>query len=198
MKLKYTFLVDSSLRHILLFCNMITHWIATWCWLVSLKWDCNECFKRSDRLQMIKPDTYNLRSGVIIITIIFASLLPWREREKNNAWYIHLTSHQPPPNLHNLTSAWPVMLLANQRLPHGNQILVGIMSLLPKSKLGKRKFLSTCGWRFLKKNLNVFFYLYLTATNNKEFTSSLTSFCGESSEKKLSWSIKFHKLKSVV
>ena len=41
-------------------------------------------------------------------------------------------------------------------------------------------------------------YLYLTATNNKEFTSSLTSFCGESSEKKLGWSIIFHKLKSVV
>ena len=38
-----------------------------------------------------------------------------------------------------------------------------------------------------KKNLNVFFNLYLTltATNNKEFTSSLTSFCGESSEKKI-------------
>ena len=41
-------------------------------------------------------------------------------------------------------------------------------------------------------------YPYLTATNNKEFTSSLTSFCGESSEKKLSWSIIFHKLKSAV
>ena len=41
--------------------------------------------------------------------------------------------------------------------------------------------------------------LYLTATNNKEFTSSLTSFCGESSEKKkLGWSIIFHKLKSAV
>ena len=46
-----------------------------------------------------------------------------------------------------------------------------------------------------KKRLNVFFvmkycwlelpYPYLTATNNKEFTSSLTSFCGESSKKKI-------------
>ena len=27
-------------------------------------------------------------------------------------------------------------------------------------------------------------YLYLTATNNKEFTSSLTSFCGESKNNK--------------
>ena len=46
-----------------------------------------------------------------------------------------------------------------------------------------------------KENLNACFvmkycwlellYLYLTATNNKEFTSSLTSFCGESSEKKI-------------
>ena len=119
-------------------------------------------------------------------------MLLWREREKNNAWYIHLTSYQPPPNLHNLTSAWPVMLLANQRLPDGNQILVGIMSLSPKSILGKRKFLSTCRWRFLKKKFKYFFYLYLTATNNKEFTSSLTSFCGESSKKKLGWSIIFH------
>ena len=74
-------------------------------------------------------------------------------------------------------------------LPHGNQILVGIMSLSPKSILGKQKFLSICRWHFLKK-ISMFFcdeillaklpYLYLTATNNKEFTSSLTSFCGES------------------
>ena len=41
-------------------------------------------------------------------------------------------------------------------------------------------------------------YLFLTATTNKEFTTSLTSFCGESSEKKLGWSIIFHKLKSAV
>ena len=79
---------------------------------------------------------------LLLLLLLFASLLLWREREKNNAWYIHLTSHQPPPNLHNLTSAWPVMLLANQRLPGGNQILVGIMSLSPKSIVGK--FLSTC------------------------------------------------------
>ena len=59
-----------------------------------------------------------------------------------------------------------------------------------------------------KKNLNVFFcdetllagadLLHLTATNNKEFTSSLTSFCGESSEKKSGWSIISHKLKRAV
>ena len=69
---------------------------------------------------------YNLRSGVItiiIIIIIIIILLLWLEREKNNAWNIHLTNRQPPPNLHNLTSAWPVMLLANQRLPDVNQIL---------------------------------------------------------------------------
>ena len=78
--------------------------------------------------------------------------------KKNNAWYIYLTSRQPPPNLHNLTSAWPVMLSANKRLPYGNQILARIMSLL-KSILGKRKFLSTSmfRWRFLKKNFNVLF-----------------------------------------
>ena len=161
MKLKRTFRVDCSLN-ILLFWKMITHWISTWYWLVSLRWDYNGCFKRSDRLQMIKSGTYNVRSGVIIIFFFFfASLLLWREREKNNAWYIHLTSHQPPPNLHNLTSALPVMLLVNQRLPDGNQILVGIMSLSLKSVVGKRKFLNTCRWRFLKKNLNDFFFTFI-------------------------------------
>ena len=101
----------------------------------------------------------HLRSGVIFFFFFFASLLLWREREKNKTWYIYLTSHQPPPNLHNLTSAWPVMLLANKRLPYGNQILARIMSLL-KSILGKRKFLSTSmfRWRFLKRILNVFKY----------------------------------------
>ena len=45
------------------------------------------------------------------------------------------------------------MLLANQRLQDGNQILARIMSLL-KSILGKRKFLTTSmfRWRFLKKD----------------------------------------------
>ena len=57
-------------------------------------------------------------------------LLLWLEREKSNAWYIHLTSRQPLPNLHNIISTQPVMLLADQRLPDGNQILVRIMSLL--------------------------------------------------------------------
>ena len=48
----------------------------------------------------------NLRSGVIYFFFYFvASLILWLEREKNNAWYIHLTNRQPSPNLHNLTSA---------------------------------------------------------------------------------------------
>ena len=90
------------------------------------------------------------------------------------------------------------MLLANKSLPDGNQVLAGIMSLL-KSIFGKRKFLSTSmfRWRFQKTIFNVFFcdeillagvaVPLLTATNNKEFTgkSSLTSFCAESSEKKI-------------
>ena len=46
----------------------------------------------------------NLRSGVIVF-ILFPFLILWLEGEKNNAWYIYLTSRQPPPNLHNLTSA---------------------------------------------------------------------------------------------
>ena len=71
----------------------------------------------------------NLRSGIIFIIIFsfFASLLLWLKGKKNNAWYIYLTSRQPPPNLHSLTSAWPVMLLANQRLQDGNQILARII-----------------------------------------------------------------------
>ena len=61
----------------------------------------------------------------------FLLLCFFRSRgKKNNAWYIHLTSRLPPPNLHNLTSPWPVTLLANKRLPYGNQILPRIMSLL--------------------------------------------------------------------
>ena len=79
---------------------------------------------------------------LFIFFLFFCFFAPLARGGKNNAWYIHLTSHQPLPNFHNLTSAWPVMLLANQRLPDGNQILVGIMSLSPKSIVGK--FLSTC------------------------------------------------------
>ena len=49
-----------------------------------------------------------------------------------------------------------------------------------------------------KKNLVFFFYLYLTATTNKEFTSSLTSFCGESSEKKIRLEHHISQLKSAL
>ena len=57
------------------------------------------------------------------------------------------------------------MLLANKRLPYGNQIWSRIMSLL-KSILGKRKFLSTSmfRWRFLKKIFNVLFLWWRTAS----------------------------------
>ena len=47
----------------------------------------------SANILQIADVTLHLRSGVIII--IF--LLLWPEREKNNAWYIYLTSRQPPP-----------------------------------------------------------------------------------------------------
>ena len=40
--------------------------------------------------------------------------------EKNSAWYIYLTSSQPPPKVHNLTSTWPVMLLANKHIWESN------------------------------------------------------------------------------
>ena len=120
--------------------------VCKWSSLTHITWD--------QALLLIINYCYYYYYFILFFFCFFASLTRgW----KNNAWYIHLTSHQPPPNLHNLTSAWPFMLLANQRFPDGNQIFVGIMSLSPKSILGKRKFLSTCRWRFLKKNLNVFF-----------------------------------------
>ena len=53
------------------------------------------------------------------------------------------------------------MLLANQRLPDGNHILVQIMSPL-KLILGKRNFLrmSIFRWRFLKKLFLRFFFFF--------------------------------------
>ena len=104
----------------------------------------------------------NSRQSYHIIMLFLLLCFFGSRWKKNNPRYIHLTSHQPPPTLHNLTSAWPVMLLANQRLPDGSQILAQIMSLL-KSILGKRKFLSTFmfKWRFLKKILNVFFFFVM-------------------------------------
>ena len=77
--------------------------------------------------------------------LLLLLLLLWLEREESNTWYIHLTSRQPLSNLHNLVSTRPVMLLANQRLPDGNQILVRIMSLL---NLRIRKFLNTSMFRW--------------------------------------------------
>ena len=87
--------------------------------------------------------------ALVLLFIIFASLLLWDEREKNNAWYIHLTSHQPPPNLHNLTSAWPLMLLANKRLPDGNQIFVGIMGAFHLVKISRISGSAVNGTRFV-------------------------------------------------
>ena len=59
--------------------------------------------------------TWDQALFIIIIIFLLPCFFGSRGEKKNNAWYIYLTSHQPPPNLHNLTSAWPVMLLANQR-----------------------------------------------------------------------------------
>ena len=58
--------------------------------------------------------------ALLLLLLFFVSLA---REGKNNACYIHITSRQPLPRLHNLTSAWPVILLANQHLPDGNQIL---------------------------------------------------------------------------
>ena len=123
--------------------NVCYEWRALWVLYWSHSW---EQFKSTELVSHHHVVTWDQA------LFFFASLA--REGKKKNAWYTYLTSHQPPPNLHNLTSAWPVMLLANKRLPYGNQILARIMSLL-KSILGKRKFLNTSmfRWRFLKKKL---------------------------------------------
>ena len=134
--------------------------------------------------------------------------------KKNNAWNIHLPNRQPPPNLHNLTSAWPVMLLANQRLPDVNQILARMCSLsFGKSILRKRKFLSTSmfRWRFLKKIFEYVFFLWWNTAicssrtfiqqlqKIKEFTgkSSLTVLCRKQ-WKKIGWCTILHELKRAV
>ena len=115
--------------------------VATVIGVLAWKWPATPVATQTRSHVALQPRSLrsNLRSGVIFF---FASLLLWLEREKNNAWYIHLTSRQPPPSLHNLTSAWPVMLLANNRLLYRSQIFARI--------LGKRKFLSTSmlRWRF--------------------------------------------------
>ena len=111
-------------------------------------------------------------------------------KKKINAWYIYLTSRQPPPNLHNLTSALTCHVISQSAFTRresnfgGNNVsfeinfrekkifkYVHVQMALPKKRFCDEMELP---------------YLYLTATNNKEFTgkSSLTSFCAESSEKK--------------
>ena len=78
------------------------------------------------------------------------------------------------------------MLLANQRLRTRRESSFGGNNVsFAEINFREEKIVKFVQMALPKKNLNVFFfYLYLTATNNKEFTSSLTSFCGESSEKK--------------
>ena len=117
--------------------------------------------------------------------------------------------YQPPPYSHNLTTAWPVMLIANQRLPDGNQIFARIMSL-SKSILGKRKFLSTFRWRFVKKIFKCFFLWWNTARRScRTFILQLQIIKNllvkvrwlrsvPKAGKKSRWSTIFHELESVV
>ena len=114
---------------------------------------------------------------------------------KNNARYIHLTSRQPPPNSHYLKSALTCHVISQSAFTRrasnfgGNNVSFEIS--FSEKKIFKYVHVQMA---LPKKILNVFFlcdemelpYLYLTATNNKEFTGkrSLTSFCAKSSEKK--------------
>ena len=67
-----------------------------------------------------EPVPLNWDQALLLLLLFFVSLA---REGKNNACYIHLTSRQPLPRLHNLMFAWPAMLLANHYLPDGNQIL---------------------------------------------------------------------------
>ena len=101
------------------------------------------------------------------------------------------------------------MLIANQRLPDGNQIFARIMSL-SKSILGKRKFLSTFRWRFVKKIFKYFFLWWNTARRScRTFILQLQIIKNllvkvrwlrsvPKAGKKSRWSTLFHELKSVV
>ena len=127
-------------------------WITKHWWTISKTISCAKWVSWSVLIAYY-PITWDQALFLVCFVFFFLLLCFFGSRgKKSNAWYIYLTSSQPPLNLHNLTSTWPVMLLANKRLPYGNQILARMMSLL-KSILGKRKFLSTSmfRWRFLKK-----------------------------------------------
>ena len=58
-----------------------------------------------------EPVPLNWHQALLLLLLFFVSLA---REGKNNACYIHLTSRQPLPRLHNLMFAWPAMLLANQ------------------------------------------------------------------------------------
>ena len=64
MKLRNSWL---SFKAYIAFCNMITHRIATSCWLVSESWGYNGYFKHSDHLLLIKL---------------------WHTRQSKTAWFV--------------------------------------------------------------------------------------------------------------
>ena len=111
-----------------------------------------------------------VRFSRVVLRLRWGAVSRSRDYGNLRSGVIYLTSSQPPPNLHDLPFAWPVMFLANKRLPW--------------SVLGEKKFLSTSvfRWRFVKnkKKLMCCFCdeillagavvpLWI-ATNNKEFT----------------------------
>ena len=117
----------------------------------------------------------------LFIYIFFASLLRLAREGKNNACYIYLTSHQPPPNLHNLTSPWHVMLLANQRLFTRRQSNFGQNNVSFEINFRKRKIFKHVQIALPKKKIK----WWNTASWS---CRTLTSFCAERSKKKIGWS----------
>ena len=77
---------------------------------------------------------------LLLLLLFFVSLA---REGKSNACYIQLKSRQPLPRLHNLMFAWPAMLLANQYLPDGNQILAQSLFWNTKYRLKS----TTNGWK---------------------------------------------------
>ena len=109
----------------------------------------------------------------------FSPVLLFLKREKNNAWYIHSTSRQPHPNLHNLTSALTCHVISQSAFTRrvsnfgGNNVSFEIN--FREKRISKYVHVQMALPKKIFKLMFFFFvmelpYLYLTATNDKEFT----------------------------
>ena len=106
--------------------------------------------------------------------------------------------------VHNLTSPWPVMLLANKRLPYGNQILARIMSLLKSILISEWKIFKYVHVQMAlpKKNFKCFQIVLAGAAlqiiKNLLVKARWLRSVPKAVQKKLGWSTIFYELKGVV